>query len=132
MRGSAFLPIVLVTSAIIIEFVVAGALLVYYFNSTNFGARLSAEALTAASAGIEDGIMKVVRDKNYFTTGYALNVGNRQATVSVCKDICSGNGTHQITAVGQALTQRRQLVAIVETNSVTGQVKVISIKEVPL
>jgi GxxExxY protein len=132
-RSAAFLPIVLVTSAVIIEFVVTAAILVYYFNNSNFGVRLSAEALTAASAGIEDGLIKVVRNKNYNNTaGYALNVGNRQTTITVCKDTCSGNGTHQITTIGQALTQRRQIVAVVETNSITGEVRIISIKEVAL
>lgn len=118
------------------EFVVAGAFLVYYLNSTNFGARLSAEALTAASAGIEDALIKIVRDKNCpninCVSPYTLDVGDRSAVITICKDSCAGSGTHQINSVGRALTQRRQLVAVVETNSVTGEVKIISIQEEPL
>lgn len=127
---------VLIVGAVIVEFAVAGAFLVFYLNSTNFGSRLSAEALTAASAGIEDALIKIVRDKNCpnsdCVSPYTLNVGNNSAVITICKDTCSGTGTHQINSLGRALTQRRQLVAIVETNSVTGEVRIISIREVAL
>jgi len=136
MKGTAFLPIVLVVGAVVIEFVVAGAFLIYYLNSSNFGVRLSAEAFEAASAGIEDALIKIVRNKNCpdvnCVSSYTLEVGNRSAVVTICKDTCAGNGTHQITSVGRALTRRRQLVAVVETNSITGEVRIISIKEVAL
>jgi hypothetical protein len=136
MKGMAFLPVVLMVGAVVAEFVVAGAFLVYYLNSSNFGARLSAEALSAASAGVEDAMIKIVRDKNCPNVScespYTLAVGNRSTVVTICKDSCSGTGTHEIISIGHALTQRRKLVAVVETNSLTGEVKIISIEEEPL
>jgi hypothetical protein len=135
-KGTAFLPIVLVVGAVVVEFVVAGAFLIYYLNSSNFGARLSAEAFSAASAGIEDALIKIVRDKNcpnvICVSPYTIEVGNRSAVVTICKDTCAGSGTHEITSVGRALTRRRQLVAVVETNSTTGEIRIISIKKAPL
>ena len=132
MKGIAFLPTVLLQSAVIVELGIAGALLVYLLNNANLGVRLSAEALAAAQAGIEDGIIRIIRDKNYSTAGYTLTVGSRLATVAVCKDSCAGIGKSLITVKAKAANKFRQLQAVVEVNSITGKIEIQSIKEVAL
>lgn len=133
MRGIAFLPTILILSAVIVELGIAGTLLVYLLNNVNLGARLSAEALAAAQAGTEDGIIRVIRDKNYSNVaGYILDVGDRSVTVTVCKDICAGVGKHLITSRGKAINKFRQLEAVLEVNPITGEMRVETIKEVAL
>src|SRR3990167_5626815 len=64
LKGISSLPTMLLLGGIIIEIAIAIAFLTYYFNVSNFAARLSAEALAAARAGIDDATIKVVLNKN--------------------------------------------------------------------
>lgn len=97
---------------------------------------MSAEALSAARSGIEDGLLRIVRNKNCpdvsCVSNYSFAVGNTSVTVTICKDTCSGSGKHTIIAVGQSLYNRRKLVAVVETNAATGEVAIESVKDLPI
>ncbi|KKU77396.1 MAG: hypothetical protein UY12_C0026G0015 [Parcubacteria group bacterium GW2011_GWA2_47_8b] len=136
LKGISSLPTMLLLGGIIIEIAIAIAFLTYYFNVSNFAARLSAEALAAARAGIDDATIKVVLNKNCPDSScpspYTLALGDRAVTVTICKDTCAGVGKHQVTAVGSAFAIRRQMVAILEVDPVTGEVKVESLKETAL
>ena len=117
---------------IIVEIGIAGAFISYYLSQSGFGVKMSAEALAAAEAGVQDAIIKIIRNKNFTSSGYDLAVGSRSTNVVVCKDTCSGisEGKHKITSIGSALVKRRKIEAVVNVNATTGEVKIESILEV--
>lgn len=130
-KGVSSLPTMILLGGIIIEIAIAIAFLAYYFNTTIFAARLSAEALAAAQAGVDDAILKIILNKNY-NDSYSLSVNRSAAEVIVCKDICAGVGKHEIISEGNSLNRKKKIRAIVEVDSDTGQVKVESIEEIEL
>ena len=130
-KGIAALPTILLISGIIVEISVAGVLVAYFFGQSGFGIKLSAEALSAANAGVSDALIKIVRDKKFFHSGYNLTVGRGQSYVVVCRESCI-SGKREIVSTGSVLTKRRKIQAIVNVNDTTGEVKIESIKEIPL
>ena len=140
MKAIVALPTILLIGGIIVEIAVAGVFIAYLLSQSGFGAKLSAEALAAAQAGIQEAMMKIVRDKNFSSSGYDIAVGSRAAHIIVCKDsktvssACStaNPGKDEITSLGSASIKRRQLRAMVNVNSATGEVKIESIVELPL
>lgn len=132
-KGLASLPAVILFGGIVIEVAIASAFLVVYLNNSIYGTRLGNEALTAAQTGIDDGIMQVLLDKDCpnatCPSSYTIDVGDRSVDVEICKDTCQGANTHEITATGQALTRRKVLTAILNTNATTGKITLQSIIE---
>lgn len=126
-RGISTLPMMLLLGGIIIEIAVTITFLAYYFNISNSSARLSTEALTTARTGLDDGIIKVVRDKN-FSGDYAVAVGRGTANVSICKDTCV-IGKTEITSTVLGISQRK-LRAVLAIDASTGKVVVESIEEI--
>lgn len=131
-KATAALPAMLFIGGIIVEIGIAGAFISYYLSQSGFGVKMSAEALAAAEAGVQDAIIKIIRNKNFTSSGYDLAVGNRSTNVVVCKDSCSGTGKHKITSIGSAAVKRRKIEAVVNVNSTTGEVKIESILEVAI
>ena len=130
-RGIAALPTILLVSGIIVEISVAGILVAYFFGQSGFGMKLSAEALSAANAGVSDALIRIIRNKNFSHSGYDLTVGRGQSYVVVCKDTCV-LGKHEIVSTGSVLTKRRKIQAVVNVDGATGEVKIKSIKEISL
>ena len=135
--GVSTLPTMLLLGGIIIEIAIAIAFLTYYFNTLNYASRLSAEALETARAGVQDAIIKVVRDKDCPNVScpspYTVETSNgRTATVSICKDTCSGAGKTQVISTASALNRQKKIQAILSVDPVTGQVAVDSLQEAPL
>lgn len=118
-----------------IELGLASALLIYYLNNSLYGTRLSQEALVAASAGIEDGILRVVLDKDCpdvdCPASYTINTGNGVADVTICKDTCV-IGKTEIVSTGRSLTKKHRFVAILNVSDATGLVTKDSVTEEPL
>ncbi len=143
-KAAATLPVVLLIGGLVVEIGIAGAFMAYYLAQSGLGVKLSEEALAAARAGIQDAKIRIVRNKNlnYTTSGspYTLTVGNRSALITICKDAktvssaCSTDmiGKHEITSLGMALTKRRQVQSIISVDSLTGEVKIESEKEVAI
>lgn len=140
--GAVTLPVVLLIGGLIVEIGIAGAFMAYYLAQSGLGVKLSEEALAAGRAGIQDAKMRIVWNKSFNPSPnpYILNAGNRTAQIMVCKDkktVSSACDTstgmidkYEITSLGSALTKRRQIRAIISINSLTGEVKVESEKEV--
>lgn len=131
--GVSTLPTMLLLGGIIIEIAIASAFLTYYFNVTNYAARLSAEALAAARAGIDDAIIQLVRNRNFssYPDPYTVEVaGSRIADVTVCKDTCV-IGKTQIISTANALNKKSKMEAILSITT-DGKVTVDSLQEMPL
>ncbi len=128
--GIASLPVILLIGSIIIEIGVAGTLLLVYLNNSLYGNRLGNEALAGAQSGIDDGIMRVILDKN-LSASYSLTVGRANVDVTICKDACVGLSVGQdaITATSRVLTKEHTLVAILNVSSTSGLVETVSLKE---
>lgn len=146
-NGIVALPAVLLIGGIIVEIGVAGLLISYFLTQSNFGVKLSAQALATAQAGVQDATLKIIRDKNinYITSvsPYSLAVGNQSAQVIICKDsktvstpcddASSVNiGKHEITSLGIVQKKQRKIQAIINVNSVTGEIKIESTEEIAI
>jgi hypothetical protein len=141
-KGAVTLPIVLLIGGLIMEMAIAGAFLAYFLGQSGFGIKLSAEAFAAAQSGIEDAKLKIIRDKNFTASPnpYELEVGNRSAEITVCKNLktvstdcdTAMSGKYEITSLGSAMTKRRQLRAIFYVDDTTGEAKLESLEEIAL
>lgn len=139
--GIASLPVILLLGGMIIEIAIAGAFIFYYINSNVYGNRLANQAASAARAGIDDAVMRII---------YNTNCGNDEAncpgtftrtengtevTVTICKDSCSGlpaGATHKVTAVSVAARKKHQIIAIITASSSLPLVRVDSMTDTPL
>lgn len=135
-RGFSTLPAILFIGGLVVEIVVALSFMLSFLSNTGLAVNLGVEALFVAHSGVEDGIMKVVRNKDCPTVGcaspYDLSVGGRVAAVAICKDSCAGAGKTQIDSIGMARTERRKIRAVVSVDVTTGKVTVDSISEIDL
>ncbi len=131
--GVAALPTILMIGGIAVEIIIAVTATSYLFVQSEFGSKLSLDAYSAANAGVQDAMMKIIRDKTFTQATTTLSVGSYSADVSVCKDLpCAGSGKHKILSVGKAQSRRRQLEAILNVDPVTGVVRLESLKDVSL
>jgi len=133
-KAAVTLPVILLVGGLIAEISIAGAFIAYFLNQSGFGIKLSEEALAAARAGIQDATIRIVRDKNFNPSPnpYTLTIGNRSAQVTICKDTCAGTDKFQVDSLGIAFNKRRQVRAILYVDSITGEVKLESEKEVAI
>jgi hypothetical protein len=141
-KGAVTLPVVLLIGGLIMEIAIAGAFLAYFLSQSGFGTKLSGEAFAAAQSGIEDAKLRIIRDKNFTasTNPYTLEVGNRSAEITVCKNFrtvesacdTAMSGKYEITSLGSAMTKRRQLRAIFFVDDTTGETRMESLAETAL
>lgn len=131
--GIAALPTILILGSIIIDIAIVTAIGIIFLTRSGYGIRLSDEALAAAKAGVQDGILRLARDKNFSST-YQLDVGKRSAEVVICKDLpeCGGVGKHKVSATGTAFTKKRKIEAVVIIDSTNGVIRLESLKEIAL
>ncbi len=131
--GVAALTTILMIGGIAVEIIIAVTATSYLFVQSEFGSKLSSDAFLVASAGVQDATMRIVRDKSFTQSTTTLSVGSYSADVSVCKDLpCAALGKHKILSVGKAQSRRRQLEAILNVDSATGEVRLESLKELSL
>jgi hypothetical protein len=133
--GFSTLPAVLFIGGLIVEISVAVAFLLTLFSNTSYSARLSSQAFAVAETGIEDGIIKVVRNKDCPGLGcpssYDLAVGSFTASVTIC-NTCEGAGETRVDSIGSAGSKKRKIRAILSVNATSGKVDINSIGEISL
>ena len=133
-RGFASLPVILLIGGMLVEIGIAGAFISYFLSQSGLGIRLSQDALAAAQAGVEDALIRIVRDKNFNPSPnpYTITVGNNSVQVAVCKDTCVGSNKFQIDSLGIAFNKQRKIRAIISVNNLTGEVKLESENEITI
>ncbi|MBI5079214.1 hypothetical protein HZB06_00860 [Candidatus Wolfebacteria bacterium] len=132
LRGIVALPTILMIGGIIVEIGLAGVLVAYLVSQSGFGVKMSFEAMAAAQAGVNDAVMKIVRNKDFFTgASTTLAVGDRSVEFSAAANTPSA-GKSTVFSIGSAFNKKRKLKAILNVNGVTGEVKIESIEEIPL
>ncbi len=132
--GQATLSFILLVSGVILEVAIAGSFVAYFFSASGYGERVSARALAAARAGVEDAQIQIARNKEYGggnTVSYSFSVGDDVAEVTVSRTTDSGANTYvyTITAVGTAFTRERRLVATMAVNRTTGVARLQGLSE---
>lgn len=135
-KGVASLPAIILFGGLLVEIGIAGALLVFYLNSSLYGTRLANEALVIAQAGVDDAMLRIVRDKTCPNAScpeeYTITAGNGSADVTICKDSCAGIDKTEITSVGRVFTRRHKLITIVSIDATTGLITIDSVTDAEL
>ena len=127
-KGIVSLGAILIFGTVIVGIGLTIALLAYLLNFSNLGARLSAEALSAAQAGLNEGLIRILR-KDYTGGIPAISVGSATANVT----IDSINPVKlKITSIGSIIGKRRKLEALVEVDAVTRLMKLGTVTELAL
>jgi len=134
MRGQIALPFVLLVGGIIAEIVIAGSVVAFFASASSVGEQLALRSLSAAYAGVYDGILKVSGNKETAAAGdvnYTVTSGSDSANVIISRttDDASDSYVFTITATASARTRRRKVVASLTANQVTGVVRIISVTE---
>jgi len=130
-KGIALLPAVLMIGIIVVELGIALAFVIYLSNLSSYGARLSQEALYAARAGLNDAILRTVRDKDFPTVGSVYNITIDRASVEITINKNQPNTSQNtIIAVATVLTRKKSMQAVISINSITGEVSTVSFDEI--
>lgn len=127
------LPVVLLIGGLVVEIGIAGLFMSYFLNSSGFGVKISEEALSAAKSGVDDAIIKIIRNKGdaILPYPYSLSVDNNSVQVGVLKD-SPLVGKYEIISLGSAGLKRRKLEAVVNIDNDNGEVKVEFIREIAI
>lgn len=131
--GVAVLPTILLIGGLVVEIGIAGLFMSYFLNSSGFGVKISEEALSAAKSGVDDAMIKIIRNKGdaILPYPYTLNIGNNSAQVWVLKD-SPLVGKYEISSLGSAGLKRRKLEVVVNIDNDDGEVKVEFIREIAI
>src|SRR3989344_3364578 len=142
-NGIVSLGAVLILGSVVVGIALSVALISYILNSTNLAIKLSAEALAAAQAGVNEGIMRILRnDYPSSPTFSPFLPGGASATVRICKDLTGGtsvsgcgatpaSGRYEIISEGASLLKKRLGVAVLDVNPISRSLTVSSFAEKP-
>lgn len=123
--GQTALSFVFLLGVVIISIGAILAFLAASFLSSGYGFQAANRALAVASAGAEDGLMQLVRNKDFSATvPYSVPVGSDSASVTVTQNVASGQAT--IVSSGTSFFRQRKIQVIVAVNSTTSKVDVVS------
>lgn len=134
-KGAATLSVILLISGIVMELSVVGIIIATLVSNTSFSAKLSSEALAAARAGAQDGIVKIVRYKNCNATScggtvpYTITLDRATAQVEIIDNL---NNTLTVRSTGTVLNRKKMVEAVVGVDPITGKTNVVSIAEKPI
>lgn len=131
--GIAVLPTILLIGGLVVEIGIAGLFMSYFLNSSGFGVKISEEALSAAKSGVDDAVIKIIRNKGgtILPYPYSLSINNNSVQVWVLKD-SPLVGKYEITSLGSAGLKRRKLEAVVNIDNDNREVKVEFIREIAI
>lgn len=135
-NGIAALPLVLMLGGLITAITVSLLMANLLSTQSEFGLRLNSQAFAASQSGIQDAMLRIIRDKT-FASSYTINFADgSSADITVCRDaiapVCVGLGKDKITSLGKSQGRNRKFQAIVNVDAVTGEMILESITEVAL
>jgi len=129
-KGFSLLPTVLVTSIIIAEVGIALSFVMYMASSASFASRLLQEAYLCAKSGVNDALLKTIRNKDFSAeSGYNLTLGRCGANIVVQKDVPAQNAT-TVTVTATVLNRKKTLQAVISIDSDTGVATLYSLQEI--
>ncbi|MEK7115007.1 MAG: hypothetical protein AAB847_01465, partial [Patescibacteria group bacterium] len=131
-KGVVVIPTVLMLGGLLAVIALTGSLIVYLLSRSNFNIRLSAGALLSAKTGLQDGVLRLIRDTNFISSAGYDPTGESKNQVKINVILSNVDVVRkEIISVGCASARYRQLRGVVEINKNTGELKVLSIEEVP-
>ncbi|MCX8016210.1 MAG: hypothetical protein N2692_02860 [Patescibacteria group bacterium] len=129
-KGFSLLPTVLVTSIIIAEVGIALTFVMYMANSASYSSRLLQEAYSCAKSGIDDALLRLIRNKDFYSTeGYNFTIGRCNAVVEVEKDVPAQYNS-QITVTASVFNRQKKLRAIVSIDPDAAEIFLVSLQEI--
>lgn len=145
-KGAIALPTIILIGGIILEIALTLSLVSYLLLQSGAGSKFAAEALVIAQAGIDDSIVKIIRNNRLGYPSpyqYTLTVDAiRKAEIIVCYGLRITNNNCDVTKVnnnktnvislGRVFNKNRKIEAIIDVNPNTGEIKVESIEEITL
>lgn len=133
--GQTALPFMLVIGGIIIEVIIAGALIAFFVNNMILGERLAIRSLSAANVGVQDAAMKISNNKELASAGshdYSMDVGEDVVDIEISRSSSGGSYVFTVTSTASANNQQSRLVAVFIVNQRTGRISLSSITEQPI
>ncbi len=136
-HGQIALPFVLLVGGIIAEIVIAGSVVSFFASASSAGEQLSLRALSAAYAGVYDGIMRISSNKETASAGtvnYSLSVGDDSVSISISRTVDDPLNVYEYTvaATASARNRRRKVVGDVVVEQTTGVLDIVSVEEAAL
>lgn len=123
--GQAALSFVFLVGAVTALIATTLGFLAVSFITTSSGFQASERALAAASAGASDGLLQLVRNRDFSDiVGYTVPVGSDSALITVTQNVPAGQAT--ILSSGGASAYRRTFRVVVSVEALTGQIRIIS------
>ncbi len=126
--GQAALSMVILIGGIITLVAVILAFFAVSFLGTGFSYRHTQRASLVATAGAQDGVMQLVRNRSFSSGGYSVPVDTESTTVTVTQGTPVTNQA-TILSVATVLTYTRRIQVVVDVNPNNGQITVLSWQE---
>ena len=101
------------------------AFLTLSFINITAGIQASSRALTVASAGAQDALLQLIRNKDFSSGGYQVSIGNDTAMVSVNNTV-SVNQLAEIVSAATVFKSQRKIKVVASVDSQNGKVSVVS------
>ncbi len=125
-RGQAALSFVFLIGVIVLSIGVAVAFLANSFLNSGYGYQAANRAMAVASAGAEDALMRLARNKDFSSvSSYSVPVGSDSASVTVNQNL-PATGQAKIISSATVSFQQRKIQVVVSVDGTTGQISLIS------
>ena len=128
-RGQAFLALILLIGGIAVLVGLTLAPLVSSFVDTGYGYQSSVQAEAVANSGVEDALLQISRNADFFSSGYSVAAGSSTATVAVTQDSPSA-GLVTILSTATVSNRTTKVNVVVAVNASTSQATVVSWKTI--
>lgn len=119
------LSLVFIIGAIIILAAGTIAFLTISFLNSTYGYPYSERAKAVAASGAYDAFLRLDRNKDFSSTGYAVPVGNDTASVVIAQDSPSV-GLVTITSSATVFSRQRRVRAIVSRDASSSMISLVS------
>lgn len=131
-KSQAVMSLVFLIGAIIVIAGLTLAFVMISFMNSTIGLQASHRALFAAAAGVHDALLMLARNKDFSPPqAYAVPFGAYAASVTVAQNAPS-MGLVTITSDAVVSSRERKIQAIAAVDSYTGDVTLVSFKELVL
>jgi hypothetical protein len=129
-KGQVALMTIFLIGSFIVLMTLTLAFLSISIVSSNRAVQASNRALSVATAGVQDAVLRLIRNKSYSTaTPFRIEVNGDFADVSVA-NTSDANGQAIITSTSTVNTSQKVIQAVISIVSSTGQVRVLSLRQI--
>ena len=139
-KGITAISTILLVGSLMAEIAIASLISSYLLGDEGLGLKISYQTYFTSKSGINDAILKIIRDKNIGNGEYNLAIDNKSARVIICKNstayenvpTCSApnlSGQYSILSISVILNKKSKIRAAVSVDDISGLVSTQSIIE---